>query len=147
MNDYMKTAIEEAENGIRNGHGGPFGCVIVKDGRIIGKGHNEVIKQNDPTCHGEIMAIHDACKSLGTFDLGGCELYTTAEPCPMCLGAIMWANIKKIYYGCTIYDTEKIGFRDAVFFNDPDYSSEQIDHEECLSLFEEYTSINDRKQY
>ena len=65
----------------------------------------------------------------------------------MCLGAIMWANIKKIYYGCTIYDTEKIGFRDAVFFNDPDYSSEQIDHEECLSLFEEYTSINDRKQY
>ena len=92
MNEFMKTAIEEAETGIRKGHGGPFGCVIVKDGKIVGKGHNEVIKQQDPTCHGEMMAIHDACKTLGTFDLTGCELYTTASPCPMCLGAILWST-------------------------------------------------------
>ena len=84
MNPFMKIAVEEALNGIRAGHGGPFGCVIVKDGQIVGRGHNEVVRQKDPTCHGEMMAIHDACQKLGTFDLTGCELYTTAEPCPMC---------------------------------------------------------------
>ena len=147
MDDFMRTAIEEAQQGIHQGHGGPFGCVIVKNGKIIGRGHNEVIRQNDPTCHGEIMAIHDACKALGTFDLTGCELYTTAQPCPMCQGAIMWANIKKYYYGCTIYDTEKIGFRDAVFYAGPEFTAEQMDHEECLDLFQEYENINDRKPY
>ena len=117
MNRFMRLAINEAKRGILAGHGGPFGCVIVKDGVIVGKGHNQVIKNQDPTCHGEVMAIHKACKKLGTFDLSGCELYTTGEPCPMCLGAILWANIDKVYFGCNIIDTEKIGFRDNKFYS------------------------------
>ena len=85
---FMREAIKEAYDGIDHKHGGAFGCVIVKDGVIVGKGHNEVIKNNDCTCHGEMVAIRDACKNLDTFDLSGCELYTTAQPCPMCSGAI-----------------------------------------------------------
>ena len=99
MNKFMKMAIKEAEKGITLNHGGPFGAVIVKDGKVVAKGHNQVLKNQDPTCHGEIMAIHKACKKLKTFDLTGCELYTTGEPCPMCLAAILWANIDKVYYG------------------------------------------------
>ena len=147
MNPFMKIAIEEARNGIQSGHGGPFGCVITKDGEIVGRGHNEVIKQQDPTCHGEMMAIHDACKTLGTFSLSGCELYTTAEPCPMCLGAIRWANIKKVYYGCRVSDTEQIGFRDKEFFTEEWSFSEELDRLECLKVFEEYQNIRNKKHY
>lgn len=147
MDKFMSIAIEEAQKGIRAGHGGPFGCVIVKDGRIIGRGHNEVILRNDPTCHGEVMAIRDACGKLGTFDLSGCELYTTAEPCPMCAGAIKWANIAKVYYGCNIADTDSIGFRDKVFYESEEDSSEELDRDACLELFEEYRGIADRKNY
>ena len=133
-------------------HGGPFGCVIVKDGEVVGKGHNEVIKNNDPTCHGEMMAIHDACKSLNTFDLSGCELYTTGEPCPMCLSAILWANISKVFYGCNIYDTEEIGFRDNVFyrFYDNDEKKKivtELDREECLKLYDIYKSLKNKTNY
>ena len=110
LNPNMAIAIEEARQGIRKGHGGPFGCVIVRDGQVIGRGHNEVIKQGDPTCHGEMMAIRDACRTVHSHDLNGCELYTTAAPCPMCAGAIQWANIKKVYYGCNVSDTDRIGF-------------------------------------
>ena len=147
MNGYMKLAADEARKGIRAHHGGPFGAVIVKDGTVIGRGHNEVIHRNDPTCHGEMMAIRKACKTLGTFDLSECELYTTAQPCPMCQGAIQWANLKKCYYGCTIFDTERIGFRDAAFYADHEDTAQQMDHEECLELFEEYQSISDKKPY
>ncbi len=147
MNKYMKIAIEEAKTGIYEGHGGPFGCVIVKDDEVVGLGHNEVIKRNDPTCHGEMMAIRSACARLGTFDLSGCELYTTAQPCPMCAGAVMWANIKKVYYGCSVSDTESIGFRDKIFFDDPKDNAEQIDHIECLELFNEYSNIEDKRNY
>ena len=114
-NEYMQVAIDEALDGISRQHGGPFGCVIVKDGRIVGRGHNRVLKNNDPTCHGEVSAIRDAGQKLGTFDLSGCELYTTGEPCPMCLCACLWANIDRVYYGCTIEDNELIGFRDEDF--------------------------------
>lgn len=147
MDRSMKIAIEEAKRGIREGHGGPFGCVIVKDGAVVGRGHNEVLKLNDPTCHGEIMAIRDACRNLGTFDLTGCELYTTAEPCPMCSGAILWANIAKVYYGCSVSDTDRIGFRDKVFYSDPVCLSEELDREECLEVFKEYEAIKDKQQY
>lgn len=147
MNEFMKIAIEEAREGINNGHGGPFGCVIVKDGKVIGRGHNEVIRQQDPTCHGEIMAIHSACKNLGTFDLSGCELYTTAAPCPMCFGAILWSNITKYYYGCRVEDTDKIGFRDDIFYNDPKYTAEELDRDACLEVFEEYASLTDKTEY
>ena len=147
MDKFMKIAIDEARTGIKAGHGGPFGCVIVRDGKIIGRGHYEVIKQNDPTCHGEIMAIRDASRALVNYDLTGCELYTTAEPCPMCRGAILWANIRKVYYGCNINDTDKIGFRDKVFYEDENGFSEEMDREECLKVFEEYAALKDKKQY
>ena len=142
---FMKIAIDEAEKGIAAGHGGPFGCVIVKDGKVIGKGHNEVLLQHDPTCHGEIIAIRNTCKDLGTIDLTGCELYTTAEPCPMCLGAILWANISKVYYGCGISDTDSIGFRDKVFYDTWNDKAREIlselDCEDCLRVFDKYKKI------
>lgn len=148
----MKAAIEEAQIGINHGDGGPFGAVIVKDNKIIGRGHNEVIKNNDPTCHGEIMAIHDACKNLGTFDLSNSTIYTTGFPCPMCLGAILWANIDKIYYGCNVKDTDDIGFRDLVFYEKSkpenyDKYIKQMSHEECLKLYQEYKNLPNKKKY
>ncbi len=143
----MKLAVDEARKGINARHGGPFGCVIVRDGEVIGSGHNEVIKQNDPTCHGEMMAIRNACKKLGSHDLSGCELYTTAEPCPMCRGAIMWANISKVYYGCNVADTDGIGFRDKVFYESEEDFSEEIDRSECLKVFAEYQAIKDKVNY
>ena len=152
MNKFMKLAISEAEHGIRHGHGGPFGAIIVKDGVVIGQGHNQVVKNQDPTCHGEIMAIHDACAKTKSFDLSGCELYTTAEPCPMCLGAILWANIRKVYYGCNILDTETIGFRDKVFYEmnesgQKDKLLSEVDRDQCLKLFEEYRGIKEKTNY
>ncbi len=147
MDKFMKIAAYEARRGIHAGHGGPFGSVVVKNGEVVGRGHNEVVKRRDPTCHGEVMAIRDACKKLGTYDLSGCELYTTAEPCPMCAGAIMWANISKVWYGCTVEDTDKIGFRDKQFYESPADISEELDREECLKVFEDYLSIKGRKNY
>ena len=150
MNKYMKMAINEAKKGIRNGHGGPFGAVIVKNDEVIAKGHNQVVKNNDPTCHGEIMAIHKACKKLGTFDLSGCEIYTTGEPCPMCMAAILWANIEKIYYGCNILDTEEIGFRDKKFyeqFANREQFIQELDRKQCLKLYGEYKRITDKINY
>lgn len=146
-NPYMHMAIEEALYGIENKHGGPFGSVVVKDDTIVGRGHNRVLINNDPTCHGEVQAIRDACANLKTFDLSGCVLYTTGEPCPMCLYACKWANIAKVYYGCTIEDNGIIGFRDEKFakFGDgrehmKDYL-EEVDRDACLKLFEEYMKI------
>ena len=147
MNKFMEIAAEEARNGINEGHGGPFGCVIVKDGKIIGKGHNEVVKNTDPTCHGEIMAIRNACKNIGSFDLSGCELYTTAEPCPMCRGAILWANIRKVYFGCNISDTDAIGFRDKDFYSNEYDISEELDRDDCLKIFKEYKDLKRKKHY
>lgn len=151
MNKYMLFAIEEARMGIRAGHGGPFGSVIVKDGEVVGRGHNQVILNNDPTCHGEMMAIRDACKRLNTFDLSGCILYTTGEPCPMCFGAILWANIEKVYYGCNVLDTEEIGFRDNKFYNMTDKEKQEfskcLDREECKKLYQEYMNIDNKKEY
>ena len=112
--EFMELAIDEARAGILNGDGGPFGAVIVKDGSVIASGHNQVIKNSDSTDHGEIDAIRKAERALETYDLSGCVIYTTSEPCPMCLAAILWANIEKVYYGCTIEDNARIGFRDVV---------------------------------
>lgn len=133
---FMNCAIAEAMKGIKNNEGGPFGPIIVKDNKIISNGHNQVIKLNDPTCHGEMQAIRSYCKKLHTYDLSGCILYTTGEPCLMCLCACMWANIKKIYFGCTINENEKIGFRDNIFFNKlsnkkPKGYLTQIMHDKC----------------
>lgn len=148
----MQIALEEAYYGIKHGHGGPFGAVIVKDGVIIGRGHNCVVKEQDPTLHGEMMAIKDACHNINNFDLKGTQIYTTAEPCHMCLGAILWAGIEEIYYGCNRVDTENIGFRDNVFYAMMDNEKKvvnlfEIEREECLSLFDSYKSIKDKEMY
>ena len=147
MNEFMSAAVSEAREGIEKGHGGPFGCVIVRDGRIIGRGHNQVVARKDPTCHGEIMAIRDACRNLSSFDLRDCELYTTAEPCPMCFGAILWANIGKVFYGCNISDSEAIGFRDKLFYETGRDMAQELDREECLEVFEEYRKKKNRIVY
>ena len=151
QSEFMQIAIQEAREGISNGDGGPFGTAIVRDGVLIASGHNHVLAYNDPTCHGEVDAIRKACKRLGTFDLTGCELYTTGEPCHMCLCACMWANISKIYYGCTIADNEIIGFRDNKFdqiFGGRDKLGDymtEIDREACLRLFQDYSKMNATK--
>ena len=149
---YMQLAIEEARIGIMNNHGGPFGTVIVKDGEVVAAGHNMVLANNDATAHGEIEAIRAAGLKLHTYDLKGCTLYTTGEPCHMCLCACMWANIDKIYYGCTIEDNGLIGFRDDKF--DKIFGGREklqgflneLGREECLELFSFYRSLR-RKIY
>lgn len=109
---FMQLAANEAQKNVGTQAGGPFGTVIVKDGIVIAQGRNHVLSSNDPTAHGEIYTIRKACKKLDTYDLSGCELYTNAFPCPMCLGAIIWSNIKTCYYGNTAEDAKEIGFRD-----------------------------------
>jgi len=147
-NRFMRLAIEEARKGIYNGEGGPFGCVIVKEGRIVGRGHNRVLSCCDSTHHGEIAAIRHAEKRLGTHDLNGCEVYTTGEPCMMCLAACIWANVSRIYYGCTIEDNSLIGFRDGEMdarFVKRENAGEllvQTDREACLELFSEYAGMD-----
>ena len=143
--EFMEIAISEAREGILKGDGGPFGAVVVKNGEVIASGHNQVLSTNDSTCHGEIDAIRKAESKLGTYNLSDCELYTTGEPCPMCLAAILWANIKKVYYGCKLSDNEIIGFRDAKFdqilggrANLPEKFLEEKDREMCLEVFKEY---------
>lgn len=113
---FMRRAIELARLGMTSGAGGPFGAVVVKNGEIIGEGYNRVIATSDPTAHGEIVAIREACSRLELFSLEGCEIHTTGEPCPMCLGAIHWARIGKIYYGFSISDAASIGFDDREFY-------------------------------
>lgn len=144
-NRFMQAAIDEALYGIEHGHGGPFGSVIVKDGNIIAKNHNRVIEKNDPTCHGEMEAIRTASQITDNCDLSGCELYTTGEPCPMCLFACLWAKIDKVYYGCTIEDNSAIGFRDKQFHDIGDGREKLNDYltctdrEACLDLFYKYS--------
>ena len=152
MNEYMKVAKDLADQNLITNEGGPFGAVIVKDGKIIGKGFNRVIANNDPTAHAEIMAIREASKTLNTYNLSGCELYTTCYPCPMCLSAIIWANIKKVYYGNTKEDAASIGFRDDIIYdyiknNGNLLDLENIDREETIKTFEEFNSKEDKTIY
>jgi len=148
--NYMDEALKEAYEGINAKDGGPFGCVIVKDGQIVGRGHNRVLLKHDPTCHGEMEAIRNACQNLGTHDLTGCELYTTAAPCPMCKGGILWSNIRKVFYGCTISDTDNIGFRDDEFYQcfegkGGEYSETEFHRQDCLKLFDDYVKSNGQR--
>lgn len=150
--DFMEEAIKEAYEGIQNKDGGPFGAIIVKNNKIIGRGHNRVLKNEDPTCHGEMEAIRDACKNLGTHDLSGSVIYTTAEPCPMCLGAILWSNMTEMYYGCTKEDTDAIGFRDDAFYDHLAGKKQLINkqeykREQCLKLFDDYKSDDSNNRY
>ena len=116
MNKYMQFADELAKQNVLTNYGGPFGAVVVKDNVVVGIGNNHVVENNDPTAHAEVMAIRNACTTLKTFDLTGCELYTSCYPCPMCLSAIIWANIKTVYYGNTKEDAADIGFRDDMIY-------------------------------
>lgn len=152
--EFMEIAVDEAKDGILNHDGGPFGAVIVRDGEVIASGHNRVLSSNDSTCHGEIDAIRKAESKLGTYDLSGCELYTTGEPCLMCLAAILWANIEKVYYGCRLSDNEEIGFRDEKFEEMmggrekmPEGFLEEKDRKLCLELFNEYKNIKNKEKY
>ena len=155
MNEFMKVAIELSKDNLSTNAGGPFGACIVKDGKIIGKGSNHVLKNNDPTAHAEIEAIRDACKNINSYDLSNCELYTSCYPCPMCLSAIIWSNIKKVYYGNTKEDAENIGFRDNFIYefiknNNSDKNIldlESMDREETIKVFEEYTKKEDKEIY
>lgn len=143
----MKIAKDCASHGMTKGEGGPFGAVITdKNGNIIAQGNNMVLANNDPTAHAEVTVIREACKKLGTYDLSGYVLYTSCEPCPMCLSAIIWANIKTVYYGCTREDAGNIGFRDDAIYeylegkNKDLIDLKQLDRDGCIGLFEEYKS-------
>jgi guanine deaminase len=114
--EFLRRAIALATENVVSGKGGPFGAVIVRDGRIVGEGANSVTTTLDPTAHGEVNAIRAACRALGTFNLGGCELYTSCEPCPMCLSASYWARLDRIYYGCSAADAARAGFDDAFLY-------------------------------
>lgn len=144
----MKKAIDEARRTMNLNYGGPFGAMIVKDNKIIVVASNTVLKDNDPTAHAEINAIRKASKVLNTYDLSGCTLYTTGYPCPMCLSAIIWSNIKEVYYGTNLQDAAHIGFRDEFIYdfingkNKEILSLKNIDHDECLKLFKEYQDNN-----
>ena len=156
MNEYMKIADGLAQQNILTNDGGPFGAVIIKNNEIVGKGNNQVVLKNDPTAHAEIVAIRDACKNLGTFDLTGCEIYTSCYPCPMCLSAIIWSNIKMVYYGNTKEDAEKIGFRDNLIYEYLEGQSKTtnkedilkiiaMDREETIKTFESYQNKSENK--
>ena len=148
MNEFMKAAKELADTNIVTKVGGPFGAVVVKDGKIIGRGSNHVLANNDPTAHAEVMAIRDACKNIGSYDLSGCEIYTSSYPCPMCFSAVIWSNIKKVYYGNTVEDTDKIGFRDERIYEYIKSSDKSIldmecmDRDETIKTYEEYMKSN-----
>ncbi len=150
----MRQAIELAKNGMLAGNGGPFGCVIVKDGQIIGKGSNMVLKTNDPTAHAEVVAIREACKNLNNFQLEGCEVYTSCEPCPMCLGAIFWARPAKVFFACTKEDAAAAGFDDDFIYEEikiPPVNRKipmiSLMREESLKAFELWKEKGDKTLY
>ncbi len=158
MNEYMKVAKELADDNIKTNVGGPFGACVVKRGKIIGKGSNHVLAHNDPTAHAEIMAIRDACENINSYDLSGAVLYTSCYPCPMCLSAIIWSNIKKVYYGNTKEDAAKIGFRDDFIYSfikdlvDNSNSNrtlklESMDREETIKSFKKFMKKSDKTIY
>ena len=149
MNKYMEIAKNKSIEAFRNQQGGPFGAVITdKEGNIISEGNNQVLGTNDPTAHAEVVTIRKACEKLKTYDLYDYVLYTSCEPCPMCLSAIIWSNIKTVYYGCTKEDAADIGFRDNAIYqylkgeNNNLINLNQLDREECVKAFEEYKNKN-----
>lgn len=154
MNEkYMQRAIELAQTSVRKG-GGPFGAVVVKDDKIVAEGSNCVTIDNDPTAHAEVSTIRKACKALNTFDLSGCVIYTSCEPCPMCLSAIYWARIESIYYGCTKDDAKNIGFDDSFIYEQIELKpekrsipSKEILRSEALSAFRMWDEKEDKTEY
>ena len=149
MRKAIKLSIENVKNG-----GGPFGAVIAKDGKIISTGVNKVTKDNDPTAHAEVNAIRKATRKLKTFDLSGCEIFTSCEPCPMCLGAIYWAHLDKLYYGNSKTNAKDIGFDDSFIYDeleltpaDRKIATQQLLPEEAIRAFEDWTNKEDKVEY
>jgi guanine deaminase len=155
MNKFMKAALDEAFKGMESGQGGPFGAVIVQNGEIIAAAHNQVLGTNDPTMHAEVAAIREACAKLGRFDLNDCEIYATCQPCPMCLGAIFWAKLPKLYYGCNEHDAAAIGFDDAFIYdairkgldNQSKLEINKLDRAECLTAFKAWDEKENKEMY
>jgi tRNA(Arg) A34 adenosine deaminase TadA len=152
--EFMAEAIRLAKENLKTGKGGPFGAVVVRDGKIVGKGGNSVTSTNDPTAHAEINAIRDACKNLNTFQLDDCEIYTSCEPCPMCLGAIYWARPKKIYYACNKQDAANAGFDDSFIYdeiniplNDRKIPANQMMQQEAQEVFKEWIILESKIEY
>jgi guanine deaminase len=151
---FMQEAVSLSRHGMINNHGGPFGCVIVKGDEIVGRGWNQVLSTNDPTAHAEVVAIREACKNLQTFQLDDCEIFTSCEPCPMCMGAIYWARPKKVYFANTKEDAARIGFDDSFIYgelkcdlNDRKIETIHMASEEALGVFEEWISKPDKVAY
>lgn len=151
---FMQEAIRLSQSGMNNNEGGPFGCVIVKGDEIIGRGNNKVICNNDPTAHAEVVAIRDACKNLGSFQLKDCEIYTSCEPCPMCLGAIYWARPKLVYYANNRKDAAGIGFDDSMIYEEMKVEIDDrkipiisLSRNEALQIFNEWTRKTDKNVY
>ena len=151
---YMMEAITLSKKAIDNNEGGPFGCIVVKNDKIIGRGNNKVIAENDPTAHAEMMAIRDACKNLGTFQLDGCEIYSSCEPCPMCLGAIYWARPKVVYYANTRDDAASVGFDDSMIYDEIKCANEKrkiplvnLCRKDAFRVFENWADKNDKTLY
>ena len=156
MNKYMELAKALADDNLITNAGGPFGACVVKDGKIIGNGSNHVLMNNDPTAHAEVMAIRDACKTLKSYDLTGCEIYTSCFPCPMCFSAIIWANIKTIYYGNTQTEAADIGFRDDFIYDyidklktgaTGDLKIVMLDHDKTIESFKKFNDKPDKTIY
>jgi len=152
--DFIREAIALAREGMTTGQGGPFGCVIVRNGEVVGRGCNRVTSTNDPTAHAEVVAIRDACQQLGTFQLTGCTLYASCEPCPMCLGAIYWARPDRIVYGAFHTDAAGAGFDDQFIYEEIDKPRDQrrIPMYNCLreeadAVFHEWTALDRRTPY
>ena len=151
---FMQAAIDLSRRGVKHNDGGPFGCVIVKGDMIVGQGNNRVTSQNDPTAHAEVVAIRNACKNLETFQLDDCEIFTSCEPCPMCLGAIYWARPKAIYYANTREDAARIGFDDSMIYDemntpvsDRKIPIHKMEGDEALKVFEEWMKKTDKTAY
>lgn len=151
---FMQEAISLSRNGMNNNEGGPFGAIVVKGDQIVGRGNNRVTSSNDPTAHAEVVAIRDACKNLNTFQLDDCVMYTSCEPCPMCLGAIYWARPSKVYYANTKKDAASIGFDDDFIYQEiqiplgeRQIPFEQISAEEAWKVFEEWQNKTDKTEY
>lgn len=151
---FMRRAIELAQKGIDTNEGGPFGCVIVRDGEIVGEGNNKVTSTNDPTAHAEVVAIRNACQNLQTFQLEDCVIYTSCEPCPMCLGAIYWARPAQIFYACNKSDAAKIEFDDQFIYEEIErpigeryIKTINFLREEGLKVFENWANKLDKTEY
>lgn len=152
--EWMHEAVALSIKGVNSGEGGPFGAIVVKDGKIVGRGNNKVTTTNDPTAHAEMVAIRDACKNLGTFQLTGCIIYTSCEPCPMCFGAIYWARPDRVFFACDKHDAAVSGFDDQFIYDEIDLDFperkipfEQVGKDAALEAFRLWNEKTDRVDY